>query len=118
MGNPVVHFEIVGKDAKKLQEFYAGVFGWTIHPAPENYGLVHAEEKGIGGGIAQSDQLPSHVTFYIEVDDPAAYLKKVESRGGKVIVPVTTVPGQVTFALFADPEGHMVGLSARDVPPG
>jgi|CXWL01.1.fsa_nt_gi predicted enzyme related to lactoylglutathione lyase len=118
MGNPVVHFEIVGKDGKKLQKFYAGVFGWAIHPAPENYGFIHAEEKGIGGGIGETPEGAGHVTFYIEVDDPAAYLKKIESLGGKTIVPVTTIPGQVTFALFADPEGHVVGLSARDVPPG
>jgi hypothetical protein len=30
--------------------------------------------------------------------------------GGKTIQPPTSVPGGVTFALFADPEGHVVGL--------
>ena len=41
----------------------------------------------------------------------AAYLAKVEKMGGKTIVPRTEVPGQVIFALFADPEGHVIGLS-------
>ena len=28
MGEPVMWFEIVGKDAKKLQDFYANLFDW------------------------------------------------------------------------------------------
>ena len=30
--------------------------------------------------------------------------------GGKTIMPVTELP-QVTIALFADPEGHVIGLA-------
>lgn len=112
MGKPVVnHWEVVGKDAKKLQQFYAKAFDWTIHEAPMNYGMVHAETGGIGGGIGQTDQGSGHVTIYVEVDDVQATLKKIESLGGKTIVPPTEVPGQVIYALFADPEGHMVGLA-------
>ena len=41
MGAPVVHFEIYGKDASKLQSFYADLFGWEIHADnPMNYGIV------------------------------------------------------------------------------
>jgi predicted enzyme related to lactoylglutathione lyase len=72
--------------------------------------MVEAAGKGIGGGIGKAEQGEGNVTFYIEVDDPAAYLKKVEKLGGKTLVPVTEVPNVVTFALFADPEGHAVGL--------
>ena len=28
MANPVVHFEVTGKDGKKLQDFYSSAFGW------------------------------------------------------------------------------------------
>jgi len=51
MGAPVVHFEIYGKDASKLQSFYADRFGWEIHADnPANYGIVHTNsgDKGIG----------------------------------------------------------------------
>jgi uncharacterized protein len=52
------------------------------------------------------------VTFYVEVDDPAAYLAKAEELGGATVVPVSEVAGYgLTYALFTDPEGHMVGLS-------
>lgn len=109
MGGPVVHFEIIGKDGKKLHAFYSGVFGWVINADnPMDYGLVEAQGAGIGGGVGQGDA--SRVTFYIEVDDPQAYLDKIESNGGKTIVPVTEIPGMVTFAQFADPEGNVVGL--------
>ena len=34
----------------------------------------------------------------------------VVALGGRVIVPLTDVPGMVTFAQFADPEGNIVGI--------
>jgi predicted enzyme related to lactoylglutathione lyase len=47
-------------------------------------------------------------------DGPA--LEKVERLGGRTIVPPTTIEQfGLTFAFFADPEGHVVGLSKRAV---
>lgn len=41
MGQPVVHFEIVGKDAQKLHGYYSELFGWEIDAGnPMNYGIV------------------------------------------------------------------------------
>ena len=31
-------------------------------------------------------------------------------------MPVTTIPGMVTFALFSDPEGNVVGLVSDQTP--
>jgi hypothetical protein len=109
MGNPVVHFEISGRDSAKLGEFYSGLFGWTIDSNnPMNYGLVHTgEEGGIDGGIGQSDE--SWVTFYVQVADPQRYLDEAVKRGGRVVRPVDS-GGPVVTAAFADPEGHMIGL--------
>jgi hypothetical protein len=28
MGQPIIQFEIMGKDARKLQKFYADLFNW------------------------------------------------------------------------------------------
>jgi predicted enzyme related to lactoylglutathione lyase len=112
MANPVVHFEIEGKDGKKLQDFYAGVFGWKIDTNnPMSYGMVSTGEgHGIGGGIAASQDGKASVKVYIEVDDPQAYLDKVTAAGGKVIMPVTDL-GMVVMAQFQDPEGNVVGLN-------
>ena len=66
---------------------------------------------GVAGGIGGSnDGGPGHVTFYVHTDDPAGTLKRVEARGGKVVMPLTEVAPGTTIALFADPEGHVVGL--------
>jgi predicted enzyme related to lactoylglutathione lyase len=119
MPNPVTHFEITGKDGKKLQDYYSRLFGWKVDAGnPMDYGEVEAQEgHGIGGGIAAAGDSPhSGVTVYVEVDNPQTYLDKAASLGGKIIMPVTVIPDTVTFALFADPEGHVVGIVKADQP--
>lgn len=116
MAKPAVAwFEVTGKDGAALQRFFGSLFGWQIQDAGDGsgYGLVQAAEKGIAGGIGSSqDGSPGQATFYVEVDDPAAYLAKAEELGGKTVVPPTEIPGfGLTFAFFADPEGHLIGLS-------
>ena len=44
------------------------------------------------------------------MDDPTAYLKKVQSLGGKVMQEPQDVPGGPTVARFADPAGNVIGL--------
>jgi len=114
MSKPVVGwFEITGKDGPALQQFYSGLFDWEFSDAGSGYGLVAAGEKGIAGGIgASADGGGGGVTFYVEVDDPAEFLAKAEKLGGRTVVPPTEIPDfGLTFAFFADPEGHVVGLS-------
>jgi predicted enzyme related to lactoylglutathione lyase len=110
--NPVVHWEIGARDRKKLQGFYAEVFGWAINDDnPMNYGMVDTGGGGINGGIMQTvPEQPAYLTMYVSVEDLAATLKRVESLGGKTVVPPTPIPNVGAFALFLDPEGHCVGL--------
>jgi predicted enzyme related to lactoylglutathione lyase len=115
MGNPVIHFEVVGKDVAALSSFYEELFGWkTAAIEGMGYSMVEKEGDGIAGGIGTSQDGSSHVTFYVAVDDPQAALDKAESLGGKTIQPVMTIPDMVTLALFADPEGHVIGLVANE----
>lgn len=111
-GNPVAWFEITGPDAKRLQTYYGELFGWSME-LMDGYGVVAPAEHGIGGGIGRSqDHGSGIVTFYVEVDDVGASLAKAEQLGGKVVAPPTRVPGmELTIAFFADPDGHVVGLS-------
>ena len=73
------------------------------------YGMLRQEELTAGIGAA-SDGGTGHVTFYIGAEDPQGTLAKVEANGGRVIMPLTEVAPETTIALFADPEGHVVGL--------
>jgi uncharacterized protein len=110
MGQPVVHFEVTGRDGAALQKFYGDLFDWKIEADNAmNYGIVQKEGEGIGGGVGQTPEGEGHVTFYVSVDDINATLEKAESMGGKTVMPRTAME-MVTFALLADPEGHVVGL--------
>ena len=55
MAHPVTHFEVLGKDAKKLQDFYSSAFGWKIDASnPMNYGIIEAE--GIRKGSTKNER--------------------------------------------------------------
>ena len=118
MGQPVVHFEIIGKDADKLRSYYADLFGWEFDADnPMNYGMVqrdgntNADGIGIGGGVgAGPEGYGGHVTFYIEVPDVEAALAKAESLGGSRTMGPEKVSDEVEIGLFNDPEGHQVGV--------
>jgi hypothetical protein len=115
MGNPVMHFEILTTgDVDAVRRFYADAFGWTIDAAnPMNYGLVDTGAgMGIGGGIGTPmPGGPSYVTVYVAVDDLTAALTKIESLGGKTIMPPMDIPdGKVSIAMFHDPAGNLIGL--------
>ena len=113
--NPGAFFEVVGRDADALQRFYGDAFGWRMQQFDpvEGYDLARpGAEDGISGGIGPAyDEGSGHATFYVEVPDLGEALGKIESLGGrKVMAPVEVVPGGLSIALFADPEGHLVGL--------
>jgi predicted enzyme related to lactoylglutathione lyase len=118
MGQPVVHFEVMGHDADKLRSFYGGMFDWTFNTDnPMNYGIVEREGNtgsdgvGIGGGIGGLPQeMPGHATFYVAVPDVEAAMKKAESLGGtRLMGPEEPMEG-LEIAMFADPEGNAIGL--------
>ena len=117
MGNPVVHFEIAGPDGPALRQFYSDLFGWNIEVQGEemgNYGIVPANEGGIGGGLLPTtEDIParSYVTFYVQVDDLQAALDKVAGMGGSVIMPPMEIaPGMGSIAMFGDPADNTIGL--------
>ena len=110
MADKVIHFEVCGKDGKRLQQFYASLFGWKVDANnPMQYGMVSPEPGGIGGGISPAESGPM-VTFYVEVADPEAALSKAERLGGRTVMPPMDVPGGPRIAQFADPEGNVIGL--------
>ena len=118
MGQPVVHFEIVGQDAERLQSYYAELFGWSIDANnPMNYGIVAREDNvnsdgvGIGGCVGPGPEgYAGHVTFYVEVPEVEASLAQAESLGGTRMMGPDEVMEGLVIGLFNDPEGHVIGL--------
>ena len=119
MGNPVVHFEVIGTDGPKLQAYFSELFGWEVDAKNEmGYGVVAREDNispegiGIGGGIAGGPEgYSGHVTFYVEVPDVEAALTKAESLGGKRVMGPESIMGGLVLGQFLDPEGHVIGLT-------
>jgi predicted enzyme related to lactoylglutathione lyase len=115
MGQPVMHFELWSKTPKKTCDFYRTVFDWRIEPTPmPNYNVVDTQsDMGIGGGIMtppRPEPWPGNMSFYIAVEDLAAYRTKVVAAGGRILVDEQDVPDKGSFSLFSDPDGRVVGL--------
>ena len=110
MPNPVIHWEIGVKNLETARKFYTELFDWKVDSNnPMNYGLT--KTGGLNGGLFEvKPGIPNYLTFYVQVEDIDASLKKAEQLGGKTIVPKTPVPGIGTFAMFADPDGNVVGV--------
>jgi len=64
MAQPVVHFEIIGKNPEKLRGYFGDLFGWEFDMSspvaetvsePTNYGFVNggptSDGTGIPGGV-------------------------------------------------------------------
>src|SRR5437868_1237005 len=89
VGRPVVHWELMSKDPEKIADFYAKIFGWKIQYHPEfDYRMVDTGGKGgINGGIVKPKHegpWPGNMVFYIDVDDLAAFRKRIVEAGGKI----------------------------------
>jgi len=118
MGQPVVHFEVIGKDGEKLRDYYSELFGWNIDADNEmNYGVIQRDDNttadgvGIGGGVAGGPEgYDGHVTFYVEVPDVEEALSKAESLGGSRVMGPETIMGRMVLGQLTDPEGHVIGL--------
>ncbi len=116
MGNPIVHFEIRSEDPDASRAFYGELFGWAYPPGGfPGYTYVDSGVPSgtIPGGIGPTQGGSAMVTVFAGVADVQAALDKAVSLGGTVIQAPTKVPG-VTYGLFADPQGHVVGVASND----
>ena len=121
MGQPVVHFDIIGRDPRKLRSYYGDLFGWEFDVGdaateavsqPGNYGFVDGNTTdGINGGVGGGEGYEGRVLFYVSVPNVEAALEKAESLGGKRRLGPEGTPGKVVVGQFTDPEGHLIGVA-------
>jgi predicted enzyme related to lactoylglutathione lyase len=111
MPNPVVHFEIGGRNSEKTQKFFTELFGWKTEMAGPAAMISTGSDEGIQGHITALGHEPHNfVTVYVQVDDLPACLAKAERLGGSTVIPPTDVPGMGAFAWFSDIDGNTIGL--------
>lgn len=124
MGNPVVHFEIVGADAARLRSYYGELFGWKfdtsgpVSPAVSeagNYGFTDqrtGDGTGIPGGVGGGSGYDAHTIFYVGVANVEAALQEAERLGGTRRMGPERNPGnELVIGHFTDPEGHLIGVA-------
>jgi predicted enzyme related to lactoylglutathione lyase len=102
-----------------LAAFYKELFGWEMQATPgfSGYNLVAVDQSGVGGAIGQgSDEMPSYQAIYVEVARVDEHLAKAEANGASTLVPRTELPGMVTYGLFRDPAGNLVGVVEEEIP--
>ena len=114
MAHPVIHAEIRSADPDATRAFFGELFGWTYSDgAFPGYTFV---DTGVEGAIATAigplQGGSDSVLFFIGVQDVDATLKRAEELGGTIVQPTQTVPG-VSFGVFADAQGHHVGVAAN-----
>lgn len=112
--HPIVHLEISANDPQAAGKFYSELFDWKLELDPNFNYLQFEAPPGPGGAFVQvggeSGTKPGDVTVYFGTDDIEASLSKVESLGGKTIMPKTEIPGVGWFAMFTDPTGNKLAL--------
>jgi len=124
MGQPIVHFEIIGREPDRLRRYYAELFGWeyevgdTVSAAVSGaggYGFVDARTldgaSGVNGGVGGGVGFEPRVLFYVGVDDVEAALARAEALGGRRALGPEGVPGTLVVGRFSDPEGNLIGVA-------
>jgi len=125
MGQPVVHFEVIGKDPEQLRSFYGGLFDWefdTSGPVSDavsesgSYGFVDryttSDGTGIRGGVGGGERYTPHVVFYVAVPDVETALQAAERLGGTRVLGPDKNPGSdLVIGHFTDPEGNVIGVA-------
>ncbi|WP_296381997.1 VOC family protein [Winogradskyella sp.] len=121
MKNAVNWFEIPVTDYKRAKQFYETVMDSEIkdHHMPEQntkYGMFSYDEdnNGVGGAIIEAEgQNPTKdgATIYLNGGENLnTSLNKVESSGGKVVMPKTDIGKFGFIAQFIDTEGNRIAL--------
>jgi predicted enzyme related to lactoylglutathione lyase len=124
LGQPVVHFEIIGKNPAKLRSYYGELFGWEFDTGdatteavsqPGNYGFLLGNTAGeINGGVGGGEGYEPRVLFYVGVSNVEAALEKAESLGGQWQMGPEGTPGNLVVGQFTDPEGNLIGVAGTE----
>jgi predicted enzyme related to lactoylglutathione lyase len=108
-----IWYELMTSDAAGAKAFYEAVVGWQIELGSEPpifYGHLHNADGGDTGGVLPlTAEMAAHGARpawigYIAVDDVDAAVAAIEAKGGKALMPKTTIDVG-SFAMVADPDG-------------
>ena len=115
----IIHFDIPADDPARAQKFYQEIFGWKFDKwnGPMEYWMAKTgddKQPGINGGLAKRMPGQTGMTNTIDVPSVDEFAKKIQSKGGKVIVPKMAIPWVGYFAQCLDTEGNIFGIIQMD----
>lgn len=106
----IVHFEIPAEDLQRAKSFYSKLFGWKIESMQGMDYMMIDTYGAPGGGMMKRMHPDQQITDYIGVPSVDEYSAKVESLGGKIMVPKKAVPGMGYFVICMDTENNAFGI--------
>ncbi len=107
-----VHIEIPAQSRTSSAEFYNKVFGWEFQhlTEPGPYSMAETGNVGVGLPDVSDDYKVGDVIIYLDSDDIAADLKKIEDAGGKRLSEPMKIGEMGEMVFFADPAGNRLAL--------
>jgi len=117
--NPVNYFEIPATNFARAKAFYEGVFGVKLQSMDymgmkmASFGMGGKNASGASGSVVKAKGYkPSRggVVIYFSVKDIKGTLAKVTRRGGKTLMPKTSIGEWGFIAKFLDSEGNQIAL--------
>ena len=120
--NPVNWFEIPVIDFERAKTFYSSVFEVEFEDMEMGNAIMamfpwDPNKPGSGGSLYKSEEVTPHnqgTTVYISCDDCGVESTRVESNGGQLIMPKTSIGEHGYVALFIDSEGNKVGMHSTN----
>jgi len=127
MANVINWFEIPAKDFNRACSFYEELLGGSVHKIeaspemPLKMGFLPGYDQNsgeVGGAVVAGEgyepSATGSVVYLNGGDDLSGTLGKVESAGGKVVLPKTAIGENGFIAQFMDSEGNRVALHSMN----
>ncbi len=126
MGGMALRMELFVRDVRAAVAFYRDVLGFTVER--ESPGYVSVRNGDVVFDIGPEDGLPEGhhfgrealrrqkgvgVEIVLEVDDVAAYERRVRDAGYAVAAPLKQRPWGLTDFRVVDPDGYYVRVTSR-----
>ena len=114
------HFDLTADDPKRAMKFYEDIFGWEFEKWSEGemeYWMITTGKKkkeGINGGLSKRGSKSMANMNTIDVPSVDKFAKKIENKGGKVIMPKMAIRKVGWFATCQDTEGNVFGIIEFD----
>ena len=108
----ICYLEIPAQDVMASAQFYARVFGWSVHERGDGTTGFDDTTGHVSGTWVQGGEPAAQdpgIVVSIMVANAAATLAAIIANGGTIVQPPDPAASEV-YARFADPAGNVLGI--------